>query len=92
VEAPTRVKKNGELCAKCEKPQWMGKLREKIVGVKLLEWAAASLIIPFTSADKALAGSGLAYRIDFGYDLPDHYIGVEVSILKLTLHFGQNTQ
>ena len=86
------VMKVGTLCAKCEKPQWMGKQRERAVGARLLEWSAASLIIPFTSADKALAGSGLAYRIDFGYDLPDHYIGVEVSILKLTLHFSQNTQ
>ena len=87
MRAPTRVRKFGALCAKCEKPQWMGKLREKIVGAKLLEWAAASLIIPFTSADKALAGSGLPYRIDFGYNLPDHYIGVEVSTLNMTLPF-----
>ena len=78
VEAPTQVAKIGALCAKCEKPQWRGQIRERAIGKKLLEWSAASLILPFTSANKTLVGSGLPYRVDFGYDLPGHFVGVEI--------------
>ena len=78
TEAPTVVQKVGTLCAKCGVPQWKGKIRERAVGFKLLEWSTAGFIKTFTSADKALVGLGLPYRVDFAYDLASHFAGVEV--------------
>lgn len=77
IEAPTKVHRVGSLCAKCAKPLWAGKKRERAVGAKLLEWSAAGFIQTFTSADKSLPGTNLHYRVDFSYDLQSHYTGVE---------------
>ena len=65
------------MCVTCCKPAWQGKIKEKAVGLKLLEWASEKEIPLFTCADKALAASGTRYRMDFYYDLGSFFLAVE---------------
>lgn len=72
-----QVNKKNIICATCNKPGWQGKVKEKAVGLKLLEWASEKKIPLFTCADKALPGTGTRYRMDFYYDLGHFSLAVE---------------
>ena len=48
------------------------------MGLQLLQWASDGRIPLFTFADKTIPGLGLRYRMDFAYDLPSHFVGVEI--------------
>ena len=73
-----KVPRQGAKCVTCRTPEWQGKIKEKAVGLQLLQWASDDRIPLFTFADKIIPGSGLRYRVDFAYDLASHFVGVEI--------------
>ena len=79
------VPKTGGQCATCRTPGWQGKIKEKVVGLQLLQWASDGKIPLFTLADKTIPGSGLRYRVDFSYDLASHFTCLELDEHQHTL-------
>lgn len=75
----TIIRRKGDLCAVCSKPTWKGRIKERYVGEKLIEWAEDELVPMFTLTDKTLPNNeGFKYRIDFYYDLGSYFVACEV--------------
>ena len=76
-EFPNIVRNKGDQCSVCSKPSWQGKIREKAVGAKLVEWAEHGEIPLFTSADKSIS-IGTKFRPDFFWNCGLYNVILEV--------------